>query len=74
MSFIEILLGSPASRLTLPGESHWPLFCELIHRVDARGDLIQDAYLAALALEQGCEWVTSDRDFARFPSLRVAFI
>ena len=31
---------------------------------------MQDAWLAALAIESGCEWVTTDRDYARFPGLR----
>jgi hypothetical protein len=26
--------------------------------------------LAALAIESGSEWITTDRDFARFPGLR----
>ena len=26
--------------------------------------------IAALAIEWGCEWVTMDRDFARFPGLK----
>ena len=38
--------------------------------VDARAKLIPDAYLAALALEHGCEVVTTDKDFRRFPGLR----
>ena len=36
----------------------------------ATGNLVQDAWLAALAIESGCEWVTTDRDYARFPGLR----
>jgi hypothetical protein len=35
-----------------------------------RGNLVPDAFLAALAIESGSEWVTADRDFARFPGLR----
>jgi predicted nucleic acid-binding protein len=31
---------------------------------------VRDAWLAALAIESGCELVTTDRDFARFPGLR----
>lgn len=31
--------------------------------------MVQDAYLATLALELGCRWMTTDRDFARFPDL-----
>ncbi len=35
-----------------------------------RPDLVPDAWFAALAIEAGCQWVTTDRDFARFPGLR----
>jgi hypothetical protein len=38
--------------------------------VEAKGNLVPDAYLAALAIEHGCEWISADRDFARFPGLR----
>jgi predicted nucleic acid-binding protein len=30
---------------------------------------VADAYHAALAIESGAEWVTTNRDFARFPGL-----
>jgi predicted nucleic acid-binding protein len=33
------------------------------------GNLVQDAWFAALAIEAGCEWITTDRDYARFPGL-----
>jgi predicted nucleic acid-binding protein len=32
---------------------------------------VLDAFLAALAIETGSEWVTTDRDYSRFPGLRV---
>ena len=41
-----------------------------VHRLGAKGNLVADAYLAALAIESGCEWITGDRDFSRFPGLR----
>lgn len=53
-----------------PGPRHWTLFEELCRTGDARGNLVTDAYLAALAVESGSELVTTDRDFARFPGLR----
>jgi uncharacterized protein len=53
-----------------PGQRHWSIFCDLCRRANAKGNLIPDAYLAALAIESGSEWVTTDRDFARFPGLR----
>ncbi|MDR7300981.1 putative nucleic acid-binding protein [Haloactinomyces albus] len=39
-------------------------------RSDAKGNLVPDAYLAAIAIEHGCEWITADRGFARYPGLR----
>ena len=36
----------------------------------AKGNLIPDAYYAALAIETGSEWITTDRDFSRFKKLR----
>jgi predicted nucleic acid-binding protein len=33
--------------------------------------LVMDAFLAALALENGATLVTTDRDFSRFPRLRL---
>jgi hypothetical protein len=38
--------------------------------VQAKGNLVADAYLAALAIESGSEWITTDRDYSRFPGLR----
>ena len=29
--------------------------------IGARGNLIPDAYLAAMAIESGCEWITTDK-------------
>ena len=35
----------------------------------AVANLVMDAHLAALAIEHGCELVSTDADFARFPTL-----
>jgi predicted nucleic acid-binding protein len=35
-----------------------------------RPTLVPEAYLAAMAIEHGCEWITTDRGFARFPGLK----
>lgn len=53
-----------------PGRGNWDIFVRLCEGADAHGKLIADAYHAALAIEHGCEWVTADADFARFPGLR----
>jgi uncharacterized protein len=53
-----------------PGPRHWGLFARLCRENGAAGNLVPDAYLAALAIEAGCELITTDRDFARFDGLR----
>ncbi len=70
LGFCNALREQPNVVLVTPGNRHWDIFCTLCAQADARGNLVSDAYLAALAIEQGAEWVTMDRDFARFPSLR----
>jgi toxin-antitoxin system PIN domain toxin len=68
-AFVEALQSMPQAVIVEPGPRHWEIFTELCLDARATGDLIPDAYLAALALEAGCEIVTTDRDFARFPGL-----
>lgn len=53
-----------------PGPRHWEIFERLCRESGAKGNLVADAYLAALAIEAGCEWVTTDRDYSRFAGLR----
>jgi hypothetical protein len=67
--FCERLLAAPACELVRPREGHWPRFTDLCRRVNAVGNIVPDAYLAALALEDGAEFITCNRDFARFPGL-----
>jgi len=50
------------------------IFAALCRDGRSKGDLVPDAYLAAPAIESGCEWVTADRDFARFPDLRWTLV
>ena len=70
MSFCDAVLAAPAAVRVRPGPRHWGIFRTLCAEVGARGNLVPDAFLAALAIEQGATWVTTDRGFARFPGLR----
>jgi uncharacterized protein len=70
IAFCRSLLDQPNAMVVRPGERHWQIFTDLCTRAGARGNLIADAFLAALAIESGCEWITTDRDFSRFPGLR----
>ena len=56
--------------VVFPGVRHWQIFTQLCKAAGAKGNLVSDAYFAALAIESGAEWITADRDFARFPGLR----
>jgi uncharacterized protein len=55
-----------------PGPRHWEIFESLCIAANARGDLVPDAFLAALAIENDCELVSFDRGFRRFPGLRFS--
>ena len=70
MQFCDILLRQPNCVATKPRERHWDIFTRLCVEADARGNLVPDAWFAALAIESGCQWVTPDRDYARFSQLR----
>ena len=54
-----------------PGERHWPILSQLLTTTQARGPLVMDAHLAALAIEHGATLCTTDQDFTRFPDLRL---
>ena len=70
LAFCGVLLRQPHCQAIQPGPRHWEIFRDLCRRASASGNLVQDAWLAALAIESGCEWITADRDFSRFPGLR----
>lgn len=70
LDFVESFRRLEGVHVLAPGKKHWELFISLCQKADARGNLIPDAYHAALALETGCEWVTLDHGFARFPGLK----
>jgi uncharacterized protein len=70
MSFIHDITDNPNCVHITPGEKHWEIFLNLCKAAEARGNLISDAYYAALAIESDCEWITADRHFGCFPGLR----
>jgi uncharacterized protein len=69
LAFLDILLEPPA-QLVLAGPTHWTRFAELCRHLQLRANLVPDAYLAAIALEQGAQLITFDRGFGRYPGLR----
>jgi uncharacterized protein len=67
--FCRTLLQQTNATVTEPGDRHWSIFEDLCSKAKATGNLVQDAWFAALAIESGSEWITTDRDYARFPGL-----
>jgi toxin-antitoxin system PIN domain toxin len=70
LGFVEALRVGPACLVVSPGERHWTIFTELCTSAEAVGNGIPDAFLAAIAIENGATWITADRGFSRFPGLR----
>lgn len=70
LDFAEYVRSSPRTVRVEPGDRHWSIFRDLCRGGNAKGNLVPDAFLAALAIECGATWVTTDRGYARFPGLR----
>ncbi len=70
LDFAAELRCRPNCVVVAPGSRHWEIFVRLCRAGAVKGNLIPDAYLAALAIESGSEWITTDRDYSRFPGLR----
>lgn len=69
-AFAERVRSQPQCVAIRPGPRHWDIFTRLCRECGAKGNLVPDAFLAALAIEHGCEWITTDRDYARFAGLK----
>ena len=63
---IEQLAGHPRCRLATPGTGHLAEVAQLCRLTGAIGKMVADAQHAALAIAEGCTWVTRDGDFGRF--------
>lgn len=73
-AFCNNLLSQPNCEAIEPGERHWEVFQRLCLETNTRGRDTTDAWFAALAIEWGCEWVTFDRDFLKFPDLKCTIL
>lgn len=67
---VDALRAQPNVITVAPRDRHWQTFRRLCIAAGAKGNLVADAFLAALAIESGAEFITTDRDFSRFPGLR----
>lgn len=69
LAFIDGLQRGPTTLSLAAGPRHWEIFRRLVVEADARGNLIPDAHLSAIAVEHGATIATRDRGFSRFPGV-----
>lgn len=70
IAFVDGLVEHPTCIAAAAGARHWTILRELLADADARGNLVPDAHLAAIAVEHGATVATRDRGFARFLRVR----
>ncbi|HNQ88317.1 MAG TPA: type II toxin-antitoxin system VapC family toxin [Verrucomicrobiota bacterium] len=67
---LDAWLAQPVARVLDPSTEHWSRLAALLRQTQCTGNLIQDAHLAALAIECGATLCSTDADFSRFPALK----
>lgn len=69
---IQEWLSSPTLTLLSESRDHWTTLSRLLRVGDVTGAMVHDAKIAAICLDHGVdEFVTFDRDFSKFPELKV---
>ncbi len=69
---IRRLIAAPSLQLLSETSRHGAVLGELLESAKAVGNMIYDARIAAICIENGVtELLTNDRDFARFPKLQT---
>jgi toxin-antitoxin system PIN domain toxin len=69
---VDAWLASPTLRLLSEAEEHWPVLRRFVGGAQIAGPKVHDARIAAVCKEHGVrELWSADRDFTRFPELRV---
>ncbi len=71
IGFVQDWLAQPSAVIVEPTARHLGIVEELLAPLGTGGNLVNDAHLAALAIEHRCEIVSFDRDFERFEGIRL---
>ena len=64
LDFCQTVLSAPSAVRIRSGREHWRIFESLCRNLGARGNVVPDAYLAAMAIEAGATFITMDAGFA----------
>ena len=72
LSDLDRILASPSLRLLSETPRHAEILGRIMKEGGVAGNLTHDAHIAVLCMEHGVsELLTGDRDFSRFPGLKV---
>jgi uncharacterized protein len=72
---IDAWLSSPSLIMLAESDSHWRTLSAALAAGEVRGALVHDARVAAICADHGVrEIISQDRDFSRFPGLRVRYL
>lgn len=74
LRFVDEWLSHPHARVLNPADHHAAIFGRLLVGAGRGGNLVSDAYLAAIAIGHGATVGTFDRDFERFAGLRLEWL
>ncbi len=69
LDVVDAWLSAAPAVVLEPGRQHPQLLRGLLRDVGTGGNLVNDAHLAALAIEHRCTIVSFDQDFDRFPGV-----
>ncbi|MGB3909209.1 MAG: type II toxin-antitoxin system VapC family toxin [Pseudolysinimonas sp.] len=67
---VQAWIAAPGAVVVGPGPSHADILRRTLIDVGAGGNLVNDAHLAAVALEHHADIVSYDNDFSRFTGVR----
>ncbi len=69
LDIVDQWLAQPNALTPQPDRNHAPLLRKLLAATGRGGNLVNDAHIAALAIQHRAVVITFDNDFARFPGV-----
>lgn len=73
-AWLDSLETHPFVKMINPGQAHPGILRHLLLMLGSGGNLVTDAHIASLGLELNATIVTGDRDFQRFPGLKIKLL
>ena len=71
LGLMDTWISHPRARIIQPTERHGDILARLLLVAGTVGNLTNDAHLAALAIENDAKVGTFDKDFKRFPGVKI---